>query len=43
MSARGADDELRAERLEAWLERYSAGAGGSAASPASSSPPPEAS
>src|SRR5688500_7900509 len=31
-----AEDERRAERLEAWLDRYSAGAGG-AASPSSSS------
>ena len=35
----GHDDEERVERLEAWLERYSAGTGGASASPPSSSPP----
>ena len=35
-----ADDERRAERLEAWLERYSAGAGGGAAPPSSPSAEP---
>ena len=35
----GHDDEERAERLEAWLERYSAGTGGASASPPSSPPP----
>ena len=38
-----ADDDLRAERLEAWLERYSAGGGGNAASAAPDSSPPAAS
>ena len=35
----GHDDEERVERLEAWLDRYSAGTGGASASPPSSSPP----
>ena len=38
-TAWGTDDELRIERLEAWLERYSAGSGGAS----SASPPPAAS
>ena len=38
----GIEDERRAARLEAWLERYSAGAGGASASPPSRSPSPPA-
>jgi anti-sigma B factor antagonist len=36
----GMDDEQRAERLDAWLERYSAGSAGSAGSAAPPPPPP---
>ena len=35
----GDDDELRTARLEAWLDRYSAGGGGASTPPPGSTPP----
>jgi anti-sigma B factor antagonist len=39
----GVDDDSRVERLEAWLERYSSGDGGTSTSPPPDAPPPAAS